>query len=401
MSRRTRSRSGPPETGLIVLAVLAAAALLAYLIGPKLLERRGTAPRAPSSVRESSDRLRAALGDPADPAAATRVLHRAIENAVRDAGLAPESLRERVGARDGAAEWELAAPDGFSLLRLNLAVTRSVERAGGAVLDGYAEPGSGVWVVVGTESKALHRVLLRTSLDEEMMTVLKPKRIALVVEDTGDDLRSSLDAFLELGIPVTLAVRPGSAASRSAAERARAAGADVLLHLPMEPKGYPRIDPGPDAILVDLKDGEIRKRIARHLESLPPVDGVSSHMGSLATQDRRVMSVVLEELKRRRLFFLDSHTTKATVAPEEARRIGVPCLVNRVYLDNEEGDDSWVGERLDEAAAAAANGAVIATAHAHPRTAVAVQRALPRLRKQGLEFVTVSALLAEREGAIP
>ena len=57
-------------------------------------------------------------------------------------------------------------------------------------------------------------------------------------------------------------------------------------------------------------------------------------MGSRFTADRDGMTVVMAELKRRGLLFLDSRTTGATVGPALAREYEVPLAQRNVFLDN-------------------------------------------------------------------
>src|SRR5207253_6656850 len=96
----------------------------------------------------------------------------------------------------------------------------------------------------------------------------------------------------------------------------RQAHHEVLLHLPMEPRGYPRSDPGKDAILLGLSRIEIEARITRCLSAIGPVQGVVSRLGSAALNDPDVMRAVLEELKRRDLPFIDAHTTGPSMVEE-------------------------------------------------------------------------------------
>ena len=92
----------------------------------------------------------------------------------------------------------------------------------------------------------------------------------------------------------------------------RTNGHEVLVHLPMGPKDG--ASSGVNAILVGLNDEEIRRRVRRALQSVPHARGINNHMGSKATADKRVMRLVLSELKDHNLFFLDSRITASSVA---------------------------------------------------------------------------------------
>ena len=84
--------------------------------------------------------------------------------------------------------------------------------------------------------------------------------------------------------------------------------------------------------MVDLDDDEIRKRVRSYLEILPKAVGANNHMGSRATQDERVMSAVLDELKAAGLFFVDSRTIATSVAYQLAREKLIPTAKRDMFL---------------------------------------------------------------------
>ena len=193
--------------------------------------------------------------------------------------------------------------------------------------------------------------------------------------------------------PVAGAVLPQLPGSAAAALALARSGKDVLLHLPMEPRGAPSARPGPGVVLVSQSDAEIRATLAADLDSVPRASGVNNHMGSLATADRRVMRVVAGELARRRLFFVDSRTTDQTVAAETAAEAGVPCASRRVFLDDVQTERAIEGALDDLVAKAKAEGAAIAIGHPHPATLAVLERELPRIAKRGVRLVRISELV--------
>ncbi len=60
--------------------------------------------------------------------------------------------------------------------------------------------------------------------------------LAIIIDDAGYSLRE-LQAFLDLPVPLTVAVLPNLPHSTEAARRVLAAGKDLILHCPMEPTG--------------------------------------------------------------------------------------------------------------------------------------------------------------------
>ena len=76
-------------------------------------------------------------------------------------------------------------------------------------------------------------------------------RVALIIEGLGVSAKDTAEAIARLPGAVTLAFVPyGSDAAL--AGRARAAGHEILLQVPMEPFDYPDNDPGPETLLTSL-----------------------------------------------------------------------------------------------------------------------------------------------------
>jgi len=159
------------------------------------------------------------------------------------------------------------------------------------------------------------------------------KEIAIVIDDFGNAMKGS-EQMLNLPVKITVAVMPFLPTTKKDAEEAFRMGHDVIVHLPMEPNNGKRSWLGPGAIMTDLSDEEIRRRVEAAIDEVPHAIGMNNHMGSKATSDERVMRVVLQVCKERGLFFLDSRTSYRTVVPKVAAELGVQTLHNNVFLDD-------------------------------------------------------------------
>lgn len=83
-----------------------------------------------------------------------------------------------------------------------------------------------------------------------------------------------------------------------------------MLHLPMEPK-HPEHFHGRIQLLSASMGEEEKVRLLREsLSQIQPAIGVNNHMGSQATEDAALMRLVMQEVKRRGLFFIDSRTRR-------------------------------------------------------------------------------------------
>lgn len=164
-----------------------------------------------------------------------------------------------------------------------------------------------------------------------------PGTIYLVLDDAGYSL-TDVEPFLEFPGPLTIAVLPQLRYSAEVAELAVGAGKEVIVHMPLEPLGG--ADPGPGAILTSMSDAMIWELVEQNINSVPGAIGVNNHMGSKATSDERVMELVIGEIERKGMFFLDSRTSAQTVGASVAARLGVPHDQRDVFLDNQTDTES-------------------------------------------------------------
>jgi polysaccharide deacetylase 2 family uncharacterized protein YibQ len=156
-----------------------------------------------------------------------------------------------------------------------------------------------------------------------------------------DDFGNNLDiarALCALGRPVTAAILPYAPQTRETALLAAGCGVEIMLHLPLEalvPKenSAGRIGSGMTA-------EEVRARVSACLDQVPGLRGVNNHEGSRTTVDAVLMPEILTVLKERNLYFIDSLTTKDSIAFDTARRMGVPAAVRRVFLDGDQREGS-------------------------------------------------------------
>ncbi|HPA96415.1 MAG TPA: divergent polysaccharide deacetylase family protein, partial [Thermoanaerobaculia bacterium] len=216
-------------------------------------------------------------------------------------------------------------------------------------------------------------------------------RIALVIDDLGRR-PSDLATIAALGVPVAHAVLPYEPHSAAMAAAAAAAGAEVLLHLPME--ALDGEDPGPGALRLGMDDAALAAATRAALAAVPEAVGINNHMGSALSADRRAMAVVLGVARERGLFFLDSRTTAATVGFRLARELGVPAAERQVFLDDSLSAADIEAELERLRALALEEGSAIAIGHPHPVTFAQLAAEVPRAQAAGVRFVRLSELLA-------
>jgi len=217
--------------------------------------------------------------------------------------------------------------------------------------------------------------------------------VAIIIDDMGSSQQEARQ-LLAINIPLTFAIIPGLPKATAVAQAAAAAGMKVMVHLPMEPQGYPQQRLEANGLLVAYSAEEIAARTEALLAAVPAAVGANNHMGSRFTEDEEKMLPVLQVLKARGLFFVDSRTSPRSTGFALAGRLGVKTATRNVFLDNEQ-DVAAIRRQLYAAAEMARRkgGGVIAICHPHPATIKALQETLPELQKSGINFVAAGDIV--------
>jgi len=219
-------------------------------------------------------------------------------------------------------------------------------------------------------------------------------RLALVIDDLGYIQPELVTRLCSQPVPFSVAVLPYQEHTRESADIAHRLGKEVMLHLPMEPVGYPGPgrDPGPNAILYNLPESEVRRRVRLALDDIPHRTGVNNHMGSRITPDRMRMGWVLQEVKARKCFFVDSRTEKDSVAYDLAEELGIPAVQRRVFLDDDKAFPEMEKQWERAIKLAEKEGAALIIGHIYPETVEALERLVPR-SKGRVRFVRAGELV--------
>jgi polysaccharide deacetylase 2 family uncharacterized protein YibQ len=219
--------------------------------------------------------------------------------------------------------------------------------------------------------------------------------VALIIDDAGYNL-DELQTFLDLPGPFTVAVLPNLPHSREAARMVLAAGKDLILHCPMEAVGAE--DPGPGALLVGLDQQEIEARLARAFASVPGALGMNNHMGSRATTDEGLMTVVLGYLKKEGKFYIDSRTTVGTVGPRIALSLGVPYSQRDIFIDDDTAPERIQEEWSHGVEEARGRGSAILIGHVQNRAVVDILKTGEReLSGRQVRLARLADVIALRE----
>ncbi len=219
-------------------------------------------------------------------------------------------------------------------------------------------------------------------------------RMAIVIDDFGYAPTELVRRLCAQPIPFSAAVLPFQEYTQQSAQIIHDARKEIMLHLPMEPLGYPGLgkNPGPEAVMFDLTEAEVRARVRKALLDVPWRKGVNNHMGSRITPDRKRMTWILQEIKQAGCFFVDSRTEKDSVAFDVAVSLQVPSVQRKVFLDDDKTFEAMAKQWERALAIAKKEGQVLIIGHIYPETVEALERLVPRSQGE-VRFVTASELV--------
>jgi uncharacterized protein len=159
-------------------------------------------------------------------------------------------------------------------------------------------------------------------------------RVALIVGGLGVSTKATSDAIAKLPGPVTLAFMPYGSDVASLVGRARRAGHEVLLQVPMEPFDYPDNDPGPQTLLTSLAPQQNIDRLYWLMSRIQAYVGVINMMGARFTASEQSFAPVLRETAKRGLIFVDDGSNPRSVAGRIAGANNLPFARADVVLDS-------------------------------------------------------------------
>lgn len=162
-------------------------------------------------------------------------------------------------------------------------------------------------------------------------------------------------------------------------------------------ESHERIANNRGVIFSNMTRAELAQVTRNNLLSLPYVQGVNNHMGSVLTSNRQAMAWLMAALKEHQgMFFLDSRTTNLTVALAAAQAAKIPSTRRDVFLDNIPQAANIRNQFARLIAFARLQGTAVGIAHPRIETIKVLQEILPRLSNFGVTLQPLSAVIARR-----
>lgn len=277
----------------------------------------------------------------------------------------------------------------FSLIEGNL--RRSLSALGRPVSIQSSQKPESLHLEVRVSDRVTHELTFVSSIPSSLRMALHPK-IAIVIDDLGGEKKISQE-LLRSDLPITFSILPFTPFSKTLAREAHRKGREVILHLPMEPHGYPQVRPGEGVLLEEMDEASFLHQLSKDIEAVPYIKGVSNHMGSRLMEDPEKMRIVFAELKRRGLFFLDSRTTPQTIGLQVAQSVGLKALERSIFIDNSLTEEDIKRQLEQLIQISLSKGKAIGIGHPHPSTLKFLKEMIPKMKEKGIELVPLSAVM--------
>lgn len=235
--------------------------------------------------------------------------------------------------------------------------------------------------------------MLLLSLSASGIARAETSFVSIIIDDMGHS-RERGERALRLPAPITFSMLPYAKHSAELARLAASAGREVMVHMPMANVSGEEMGPG--GLTPELSHEDFLRLLDDAFDAVPGASGLNNHMGSLLTTKAQAMTWLMQEIKRRNLFFIDSRTTHETVASTVAEAHAVFSSSRDVFLDNSPEIDAMDAEFERLIQKARAEGTAIAIAHPRPATLDYLERKLPLLAAEGVQVVPASHTIALR-----
>lgn len=222
-------------------------------------------------------------------------------------------------------------------------------------------------------------------------TAAGPARIALLIGGMGLSRTATEAAIDRLPPNVTLAFAPYGEEIGPLAARARQAGHEIVLQVPLEPYDYPDNDPGPHTLLTGLSTDQNRDRLHWVMGRFIGYVGVLNYMGARFTSSDAALRPILGELRDRGLVYVDDGASPRSIASRIADEVGLPFAQADIVVDSVPSQAA-IGDRLAELEAMAREkGLAIGIASGLPVTIEAIDAWADSLEAEGIVLVPVTA----------
>lgn len=226
-----------------------------------------------------------------------------------------------------------------------------------------------------------------------LMQTAQAADLLIIIDDVGNN-KALGERTVNLPGPLNLAFLPHTPHASKLAVIAHKKGHGIMLHAPMANELGSKLGPG--GLYPHMHKQILQETLIDDLNVIPHVQGINNHMGSLLTQKDEHMQWVMEIVKQRGLYFIDSLTSNHSVALKQAKKAGIPTLKRDVFLDNELDTPSLQAQFDNAVSIAKKRGYAVLIGHPYPETIAFLNKAIPTLSAHNIKLQRLDRFFAER-----
>jgi polysaccharide deacetylase 2 family uncharacterized protein YibQ len=167
---------------------------------------------------------------------------------------------------------------------------------------------------------------------------------------------------------------------------------EMLLHLPMASFKYKN-----SGLYPGMKREDIAGVLTRWIDAVRGAKGANNHQGSYATSDLKFMRMFFYEFKNKGIYFIDSLTSKKSIAYKLAKSYKIKTLKRNFFLDNID-NIHYIKKRIYEAVLYSSRyGYAVAIGHTTSNYLfAALKESECLIKKYNIKFIKASTLIEVR-----
>ncbi len=214
--------------------------------------------------------------------------------------------------------------------------------------------------------------------------------VSLIVSGLGTNATRTRAAIDELPPEVTLSFAPTADGLRTWVARARRAGHEVLIELPMEPYDYGRQRPHAYVMQVGVSADANRQRLAKLLARTPGYVGVMNYQGAKFATEETAVDPIVEALSAKGLAFFEDGSLVRSEFEGSAQDAGLAFGKATAWVDARPVADEISQQLLVLETTARERGAALGTSMPFPVSIDLLKEWIPTLEEKGIALAPAS-----------
>lgn len=221
-------------------------------------------------------------------------------------------------------------------------------------------------------------------------------RVAILIRGIGLSRSASITAIKSLPPEVSMVISPYARDPGDWVIRARLAGHEVFMGLPMESANFPFEDAGPLALNTNNQLEQNMSNLRQIMGMVPGYVGFMSRFGSKFGVAEGQLKPVFEEIKARGLMFIDSGESGSGAMARIASELALPKAVVNIQLDRTPTEDEIASKLLRLGALARSQSVAVGMGDPYPHTIRELKNWLAAQEPTKMRLVPVSSI-ADRQ----